>query len=34
MRLGKAAAEAAHSLGGAVERTRIAIEALLSDARA
>jgi 3-deoxy-D-manno-octulosonic-acid transferase len=33
-RLGKAAAEAAHSLGGAVERTRIAIEALLADARA
>ena len=34
MRLGKAAAEAAHSLGGAVERAQIAIEALLADARA
>jgi 3-deoxy-D-manno-octulosonic-acid transferase len=34
VRLGKAAAQAAHSLGGAVERTRTAIEALLADARA
>ena len=32
--LGKAAAQAAQSLGGAVERTRLAIETLLSDARA
>jgi 3-deoxy-D-manno-octulosonic-acid transferase len=32
--MGDAAAKAAESLGGAVERTRLAVEALLADARA